>query len=238
MMACIPPTPDSSAGEHPNSIAQFRGRSHRGLISSHHTSERMTLVSKMKIAWVADGINVGIHTASKSSPVVDTDDMTTGRRTLYVGSDHGRLYAMDADTGAQRWVYHTRSAHFGIHGTPAVDRERVYISDYAGWMTALNKTTGALVWEVQLGHSIGASPMLIGERLCSGIELNRPRANGYIACVERRTGTPILFSEMLGDHTHGQEGMNRGSGGRGGVEEREQTQCRRNMHLLQRSHIV
>jgi outer membrane protein assembly factor BamB len=70
-------------------------------------------------------------------------------------------------------------------------------------MTALNKTSGALIWEVQVGQSIGASPMLLGERLCSGIEVNRPRANGYVACMARRTGQVLFYSGNFGEHTHG-----------------------------------
>lgn len=143
--------------------------------------------------WEAGPINVGIHTASKSSPVADESQ-------LYVGADDERLYAFDKVTGEHRWTWHSRPCRNGIHATPAVDEQHVYIADYAGWLSAVDKLTGELVWETQLGDTIGASPVLVGDRIYIGVETNAP--GGYLAAVDRATGAVRFVGEDLGDHTH------------------------------------
>jgi outer membrane protein assembly factor BamB len=66
----------------------------------------------------------------------------------------------------------------------------------------LNKSSGALVWEVKLGQSIGASPVIVGDRVYWAVEVGSPTANGYLAVVERCTGRVLFYSSPLGDHTH------------------------------------
>ncbi len=176
-------------GRDPERIAQFRGGPlHLGLAPGGEAI-RLPLVE----SWRYGPVNVGIHTASKASPVAD-------ERRLYVGADNERFYALDLETGALLWRWITRPAKHGIHATAVVDAERVYVADYAGWLTALDKATGTQVWEVKLGGSIGASPTLVGERLYLGVET--PDPDGYLAVVDRRTGHRILEGPRLGDHTH------------------------------------
>jgi outer membrane protein assembly factor BamB len=64
--------------------------------------------------------------------------------TIYVGSDDGNLYALDANTGAQRWKLEVKSR---IPTTPAVSDNVVYFAAYDGSFYAVDASTGTLKWK-------------------------------------------------------------------------------------------
>jgi outer membrane protein assembly factor BamB len=167
----------------------FRGGiAHTGLcVSAEPLAERMSVL------WRRPGLNKGIHTASKSSPVAD-------HQALYVGSDEGYIYALSKRTGGCLWRFKVRPCRYGIHGTPAVDADSVYIGAYDGFLYALDKRSGRLQWETRLGDHIGASPTLFEKRLYIGVETDHP--GGFLACVDRATGELLFCSRDLGGHTH------------------------------------
>ena len=63
---------------------------------------------------------------------------------VYVGSDDGNLYAVDAASGRQRWMHRTGGP---VSGSPAVAGDRVYVMSYDGRLHALDAATGALQWK-------------------------------------------------------------------------------------------
>lgn len=68
---------------------------------------------------------------------------------LYVGSNEGGVYALDAKTGCAHWRYDTE---MGIRaGLPVAKRSEggfaVFAGDRAGWIHALDADTGALLWK-------------------------------------------------------------------------------------------
>lgn len=169
--------------------AMYRG-------TSFHTGQVRigeSLPTSLRQRWSRDDINIGVHTASKSSPVAEGD-------ALFVGADSGVLYAIDARDGATLWQWPSHPSTNGIHATPAVDESRVYIGDYAGWLTALDRFTGEVVWESKLGGSIGASPVVVGDEIYVGVET--PRPDGFLAVVDRNSGALLRDSQRFGDHTH------------------------------------
>jgi outer membrane protein assembly factor BamB len=129
---------------------------------------------------------------------------------VYVGVDDGQLLALDRRDGTVAWRFHTRrydverastgAVHLGIHGSPAVDEQRVYVGDYAGWLYAVDKATGELAWERPLGGSIGASPVLLGEFLFIAVEY--PLPDGQVFVLRTETGEVIWSSPSLGAHAH------------------------------------
>lgn len=170
-------------------IQMYRGDiEHTGYVKDEYISENPKLIKKYK------GLNKDIHTASKSSPVVEDG-------VIYVGGDTGYLYAIEESKMALKWSFKVRdNALYGIHGTPAIDEKCVYIGAYDGWLYALEKETGALLWESQLGNYIGASPVICDDKILVGVENALP--DGYVTCVRRETGHIIFESDYLGDHTH------------------------------------
>jgi outer membrane protein assembly factor BamB len=121
------------------------------------------------------------------------------------------LWALNRDTGEPRWSFATRRhfeelgrpdrAYTGIHGSPAFDEDNVYIGDYAGWLYAVDRRSGTLVWERQLGGSIGSSPVLDGERIWIAVEF--PNPEGKVFAVRASDGAVVLASDYLGHQMHG-----------------------------------
>ena len=200
--AAVPPAP---AGTWP----QYRlDANHRGLSPSG-----TSLQTDLALAWQSGPYGIGNYSASKSSPAVDVDR-------VYVGVDDGQLLALNRQDGAVAWRFQTRryqverestdAAHLGIHGSPAVDERHAYIGDYSGWLYAVDKLTGSLVWESQLGGSIGASPVLLGELLFIAVEY--PVPDGKVFVLRAQTGEVVWSSPSLGDYPHSSVSIDAASG--------------------------
>jgi outer membrane protein assembly factor BamB len=184
----------------PDVQAQYRGEPrHDGLAPAG-----ARLGSPLVQRWVTEPMAIGDYTASKSSPALDATR-------LYVGMDDGVLYALERDDGRLAWRFATHRAaqetltpgptHYGIHGSPAVDDERVYVGDYAGYLYAVARSDGALAWERKLGDSIGASPVLHGGALYIAVEYGAP-LEAKLFVVEAHSGDVLLQSGWLGEQAH------------------------------------
>jgi outer membrane protein assembly factor BamB len=149
--------------------------------------------SKLSLAWSHPSLNKGIHTASKSSPVIDD-------KAVYVGSDDGYLYAFNKDTGHILWKFKVGKCKYGIHSSPAVDKRNVYVGAYDSYLYALYKDNGKVKWKTSLGDFIGASPTLFENKIYIAAETRKP--GGFLATVNRYTGKLIFRSKELGGHSH------------------------------------
>lgn len=67
---------------------------------------------------------------------------------VYVGSNDGRLYALDAASGAERWRLQTQGR---VASSPAVAAGRVYVLSYDGRLHAADARTGASLWSFTTG---------------------------------------------------------------------------------------
>jgi outer membrane protein assembly factor BamB len=63
---------------------------------------------------------------------------------VYIGSDDGNLYAIDAASGRQRWMHRTGGP---VASSPAVTGGRVYVLSYDSRLHALDAKTGELLWK-------------------------------------------------------------------------------------------
>ena len=84
---------------------------------------------------------------SESSPLVDNG-------TVYVGDWRGKVYAFDAKTGAQRWVYTTGGQ---IKGGVALAAGRIYVGSYDHHVYALSARTGRLIWKTSAQGRLGGA---------------------------------------------------------------------------------
>ena len=75
--------------------------------------------------------------------------------TVYFGSRDGKLYALDAATGAKRWECQTGSA---VTSSPAIVGGIVYIGSNDGVLYALDAVTGERLWEFKTPYPIMSSP--------------------------------------------------------------------------------
>ncbi len=85
-----------------------------------------------------------------SSPVV-----ADGK--VYIGSEDGWVYCLDADTGAYIWKTNIVAAV----PPPVVVDNKVYIGSSAGIVYCLNADTGDVIWEFTTGFTFTSSPVVV-----------------------------------------------------------------------------
>jgi eukaryotic-like serine/threonine-protein kinase len=77
-----------------------------------------------------------------SSPTIVQD-------TLYIGSGDGNVYALNADTGALRWKFHTGNV---VHASPAIANGTLYIGSWDSYSYALDAKSGQERWRFKTGE--------------------------------------------------------------------------------------
>jgi outer membrane protein assembly factor BamB len=100
---------------------------------------------------------------------------------VYVGSDNGQVYALDAATGHSRWSYRTGSA---VWSSPAVASGTVYTGSNNGTVYALSAATGKLRWSYPTGKVVDSSPAVAGTMVYVGSD------NGRVYALDAATGHP------------------------------------------------
>jgi eukaryotic-like serine/threonine-protein kinase len=98
--------------------------------------------------------------------------------TVYIGAEDGRLYAIDATTGRQRWA---ATAGNQVQSSPIVVDGVVLVGSFDGALYAFDATTGSERWRVQAGTVIGQSPTSAGGAVFVATEACRPLSEPY--CV-------------------------------------------------------
>ncbi|MBI2863440.1 MAG: PQQ-binding-like beta-propeller repeat protein [Chloroflexi bacterium] len=85
---------------------------------------------------------------------------------VYAGSEDGKVYALDAATGALRWTYSTGGA---VQSSPAVVGGVVYVGANDGKLYSLDAASGALKWSYAAGAQIvDSSPAVSGSTVYFG----------------------------------------------------------------------
>lgn len=167
--------------------------SYRGDNRANSTEERISL--KIKKIWETDQVNVGVHSASKSSPAVDKSG-------IYLGSDSGWFYAFNHD-GSLRWRFYFSNSKRGVHSTAALDDHHVYIGAYNGRLYCIQKDSGQLVWVTTLAEAIGSSPFLDKYEPYIYVTVETGGfLNGYLAKIDRKDGRIVWRSNWVGEQVH------------------------------------
>ena len=115
-----------------------------------------------------------------SSPAISRDG-----KTLYVGSFDGRLYALDAQTGAVRWFFQTRDH---VYSSPALEEDAsgrvtsIYIGSTDGSVYAVTPD-GRQRWRYDTGDPVRSSPVLGGGVLYVG------SSDGSLYALDAAKGT-------------------------------------------------
>lgn len=108
------------------------------------------------------------RTENVAEPLLDT---ATG--VLYFLSGANSLYALDAESGRQIWLYSRQDAsNFSIRGgsKPALKDGNLFVGFSDGALVSINAKTGNLQWEIQLNKNkkfrdIDATPVVEGDSL-------------------------------------------------------------------------
>ena len=101
----------------------------------------------------APNTNQSLWNYTTGSYVESSPAVADGR--VYVGSDDGRVYCLDAANGAQVWNYTTG---FWVRSSPAVADGRVYMGSLDCRVYCLDASTGAQVWNYTTGGYVYSSP--------------------------------------------------------------------------------
>jgi outer membrane protein assembly factor BamB len=90
--------------------------------------------------------------------------------TIYFGSSDGKLYALDAVKGQERWAPFDTGGKIKIWTSPAVEDGVVYVSNYDRKLFAVSSADGSSVWQEpkELSASIASSPVVSGNSVFFG----------------------------------------------------------------------
>jgi len=121
--------------------------------------------------------------------------------TLYISTASG-LYALDAETGAERWVYPTE---IPLGHSPTVNDGAIYVGGFDHKLHAIDAFTGEGLWTFEAGAGFNTNPLVLNGKIYAG---NR---DGYFYAIHAegedrgeiawkyQTGGSIDFSAAYND---------------------------------------
>jgi polyvinyl alcohol dehydrogenase (cytochrome) len=188
-----------------NSAAAWSGWSPTGTNTRFQSGDMARLraadVPRLTLRWA---LGFPDASAAWSSPTV------AGGR-LYVGSQNGTVYALDAKSGCIHWTF---SAAGGVRTAVAVAGNQVYFGDTAASAYALSADTGRVIWTRKVDDHplarITGSPTLHAGRLyvpVSSYEESQgadPRYacctfRGSVSALDAATGQVIWKTPLIAD---------------------------------------
>lgn len=87
------------------------------------------------------------------------DTGTAEGPTVYVGSDDGNVYAVDAETGTEAWSFDTNGS---VWSSPTVSEGTVYVGNDNGTVYAIDASDGTEVWGYDTGNpNVRTSPTIV-----------------------------------------------------------------------------
>jgi|GEM_PF-3072398 len=97
---------------------------------------------------------------------------------------HGgrKFYAADPETEESPWSY---QHNFGLAAEPLITEERIYFSDWAGYVHALDRKTGEQLWRRFIGRAARAQPQIRGNLLWLA------NLSGEVYALDRAAGEKI-----------------------------------------------
>jgi len=149
-------------------------------------------VSKLATRWMFPMPNV---TLVETTPVVVEGIM-------YISSAN-EAYALDAGSGRQIWHFRrprtagiAGNAALGFNRGVAVSGNRVFMLTDNAHMIALDRTTGALVWETEmadsrLNYNGTCAPLVVGNLVISGTAGGDEGVRGFVAAFNTDTGKEV-----------------------------------------------
>ena len=177
-----------------NSAWLMYGRDYHGHRFVDLDQVRPDNVSRLRPVWVfaTGGENRGLQ----ATPLLHEG-------VLYLSADESRVFAIDARTGARKWsyvpelsagverVYCCGSNNRGV----ALFGELVYVGTMDARLVALDRHTGAVVWEVEVidweqGYSITGAPLVVDGMVLTGVAGGEFGIRGFVKAYDALTGAP------------------------------------------------
>jgi len=150
-------------------------------------------VSRLGLAWSFDMLtNRGVE----ATPLVIGGVM-------YVSGSWSIVYALDARTGALKWLYDpevdrsflAKGCCDAVNRGVAFKDGRVFVGTYDGRLVALNAADGRVLWDVQTtdrnqSYTITGAPRIAGDLVVIGNGGADMGVRGYVTAYEAATGKP------------------------------------------------
>jgi outer membrane protein assembly factor BamB len=176
----------------------------RNLGTSNEVLQQGALYKKYSPTWkVSLGRANHYDVIPKSAPFLDGE-------VIYLGSDEGSLFAIDAQDGSKKWEYKTTytANHKGIYSSPLVYKDKVIFGSYDGNVYALNKFTGKREWVFLDADYVGSSPKIAEDLklLFIGLEYGLFQKHGGIAALHAETGQIAWIHRDVSYHVHATPG--------------------------------
>jgi len=187
---------EATAGRYREVTSQTGWTTYNGQLSGNRytrlTQITTSNVSRLVPQWVFTLPNVA---QGQVTPVV-VDGV------MYVTAAND-LYALDAGSGRQVWNYRrprtrglTGVAARGVNRGVAVSGERVFMATDHAHLIALNRASGALLWETEMAdwrqnYNGTGAPMIVGNLVISGIAGGDEGARGFVAAYDQATGKEV-----------------------------------------------
>ncbi|MFC7043691.1 PQQ-binding-like beta-propeller repeat protein [Halonotius sp. GCM10025705] len=165
--------------------------------SGYHPTQQPP-AEPLSCAWTFDTTSVGddewgIQGIGSGSPVV-------GDGIVYFTNDAGVIFALDTETGSQRWVY-TDDENVHTTTSPTLTGETLFVG-IDDTLYALDPETGAQKWSVTIdGESIHGSPTVIDDFvvISGGNVYGINQMSGDIAWVTETSGETTTSPAALGE---------------------------------------
>nr|MCS5571862.1 PQQ-binding-like beta-propeller repeat protein [Pseudomonadales bacterium] len=152
-------------------------------------------VKELGLSWYKD---MNTNRALEATPIVVDG-------TMFITSSWSRVYALDAVTGAEKWMFdpevpreHGRKACCDVvNRGVAVYKGHVYFGSLDGRLFALNAETGKPVWEVDtiIDHSryytITGAPRVANDKVFIGNGGAEFGVRGYVTAYDANTGEEV-----------------------------------------------
>ena len=160
---CVNPAPFASMGSGPNWNGWSADLSNTHAVSAKVAGLTAEQLPKLTLKWA---LGLPEATAAWAQPTI-----VNGR--VFVGSQNGSVYSLDAKTGCVVWIF---TAEGGVRGSVNVGprpgapgKFNAYFSDQRGFAYAVDASTGAKVWSVVVDPHplirLTGSPLLYKDRL-------------------------------------------------------------------------
>lgn len=161
------------------------------------SGNRYSLLKQIDSSNVARLAPKWIFTFADTSPLETTPVVVEG--IMYVTSAN-QCYALDAGTGRQIWHFRrprtqgiVGNGANGINRGVAVAGDRVFLATDHAHVIALNRFTGAVLWEAEMAdwrqnYSATSAPLAIGNLVVSGMSGGDAGARGFVVAYDQATG--------------------------------------------------
>ena len=176
-------------------------------------------VATMRVEWVHQFRTLSIV---ETSPVV-ADGL------MVITESPSNVIALDAATGRPYWKYtHPVSGKLAVccglnNRGVAILGDRVYVGTVDGRLLALDLKTGSVVWNAEVarpgsGYSITAAPLIVKDKVITGVAGGEYGIRGFLDAYDAKTGERLWrFYTIPGEGEAGNESWGGDSWRRGGA---------------------